>query len=427
MTIRAKAIGRRKVFNCTINLIAKHNQRFFSYLSAFTAGMLILICGGNFFVMFVGWEAIGVVSYLLINFYFTRIQSNKAAMLAFTMNRGGDMLMSIGFFAVFSIFGSLNYSEVFSLVPYLNEVAITIIALLLLGGALAKSANIPLHSWLPGSMEAPTYLNLFLFLWIQFILQNWLYLFYPDLSIFYCFSIPILPESRLRDSKGRFRSPKQTELKPIIPLSKEVMDPLIGNLLGDGSLQISKKGVDGLPKPNSNANFVMTLKNKEYVYHLWQNIYFTICTKTVPSPWPNPKTGLPTTQYHFKSRALPSLTLLHSQWYKWSENKKGFIKIVPLNIEELLSPVGLALWIMDDGFKYGNGIGLCTESFTLAEVELLKKVLEFKFGLTVTIQIRNTSGGTLGYRLYISSKSRDKLLSLVRFCLIPSMKYKLGL
>jgi NADH-ubiquinone oxidoreductase chain 5 len=63
-----------------------------------------------------------------------------------------DMLMSIGFFAVFSIFGSLNYSEVFSLVPYLNEVAITIIALFLLGGALAKSANIPLHSWLPGSM-----------------------------------------------------------------------------------------------------------------------------------------------------------------------------------------------------------------------------------------------------------------------------------
>ena len=80
-----------------------------------------------------------------------------------------DMLMSIGFFAVFSIFGSLNYSEVFSLVPYLNEVAITIIALLLLGGALAKSANIPLHSWLPGSMEARhKYINLFLFLFLLF-------------------------------------------------------------------------------------------------------------------------------------------------------------------------------------------------------------------------------------------------------------------
>jgi len=133
-----------------------HIQRFFSYLSAFTAGMLFLICGGNFFVMFVGWEAIGVVSYLLINFYFTRIQANKSAILAFTMNRGGDMLMSIGFFSIFSILGSLNYSQVFSLIPYINETAISIISLLLLGGALAKSANIPLHSWLPGSMEAPT-------------------------------------------------------------------------------------------------------------------------------------------------------------------------------------------------------------------------------------------------------------------------------
>ena len=82
---------------------------------------------------------------------------------------------------------------------------------------------------------------------------------------------------------------------------------------------------------------------------------------------------------------------------------------------------------IDDGFKSGTGICLSTESFTLAEVELLKKVLEFKFGLTVTIQIRNTSGGTLGYRLYISSKSRDKLLSLVKSYFIPSMKYKLGL
>jgi hypothetical protein len=84
---------------------------------------------------------------------------------------------------------------------------------------------------------------------------------------------------------------------------------------------------------------------------------------------------------------------------------------------------------MDDGFKSGNGIGLSTESFTLAEVELLKKVLEFKFGLTVTIQIRNISGGMFGYRLYISSRKRshDKLLSLVKSYFILSMNYKLGL
>jgi Proton-conducting membrane transporter len=180
-----------------------------------------------------------------------------------------DMLMSIGFFAVFSIFGSLNYSEVFSLVPYLNEVAITIIALLLLGGALAKSANIPLHSWLPGSMEALlTYLNLILFFLLQISIQKWLYLFYPDLSILYCFSIPILPDYKLRDSKGRFRSPKQEELKAIIPLSKEIIDPLIGNLLGDGSLRFTHKDLNGKPKLNTNALYAMTLKNKDYIYHL---------------------------------------------------------------------------------------------------------------------------------------------------------------
>jgi NADH-ubiquinone oxidoreductase chain 5 len=130
-----------------------HNQRFFSYLSLFTFFMLVLVSGANFFVMFVGWEGIGIVSYLLINFWFTRIQANKAAILALTMNRVGDMGLSIGFFALFTLFGSLDYATIFSIVPFMNETAITIIGLLLLIGAMAKSAQIPLHSWLPGSME----------------------------------------------------------------------------------------------------------------------------------------------------------------------------------------------------------------------------------------------------------------------------------
>ena len=133
-----------------------HNQRFFSYLSLFTFFMLFLVSAGNYFVMFVGWEGIGVCSYLLINFYFTRIQANKASILALTMNRVGDYGLSIGFFAMFSIFGSLNYSTVFSLAPYINEISITILSLLLFTGAMSKSAQLFLHSWLPGSMEAPT-------------------------------------------------------------------------------------------------------------------------------------------------------------------------------------------------------------------------------------------------------------------------------
>ena len=99
---------------------------------------------------------IGIVSYLLINFWFTRIQANKASILALNMNRVGDMGLSIGFFAIFALFGSLDYATIFSIAPFFNESAITIIALLLFSGALAKSAQIPLHSWLSASMEGPT-------------------------------------------------------------------------------------------------------------------------------------------------------------------------------------------------------------------------------------------------------------------------------
>jgi NADH-ubiquinone oxidoreductase chain 5 len=133
-----------------------HIPRFFSYLSAFAGFMLILVTGGNYFVLFVGWEGIGIVSYLLISYFYTRIQAIKSGTLAFTMNRLGDMGLSIGFFAMFAILGSIEYSSVFGISSYFNEDTITIISLLLFSGAVAKSAQLPLNTWLVTSMEAPT-------------------------------------------------------------------------------------------------------------------------------------------------------------------------------------------------------------------------------------------------------------------------------
>jgi NADH-ubiquinone oxidoreductase chain 5 len=118
--------------------------------------MLILVTGANYLVMFVGWEGIGIVSYLLISFWYTRIQAVKSAIQALTMNRVGDMMLSIGLFGMFGLFGNLDFATVFSLSPYVNEISITIIGLLLFIGATAKSAQIPLHVWLPASMEGPT-------------------------------------------------------------------------------------------------------------------------------------------------------------------------------------------------------------------------------------------------------------------------------
>lgn len=130
-----------------------HNQRFFSYLSMFTFFMLVLVTGDNYLIMFVGWEGIGISSYLLINFWFTRIQANKSAIKALVVNRVGDMFLSVGFFAMFFVFGNLDYATVFSIAPFINENTITIIGLLLLFAAMGKSAQLGLHTWLPDAME----------------------------------------------------------------------------------------------------------------------------------------------------------------------------------------------------------------------------------------------------------------------------------
>ena len=130
-----------------------HNQRFFSYLSMFTFFMLMLVTGDNYLVMFIGWEGVGISSYLLINFWFTRLQANKAAIKALVMNRVGDWGFSIGLWAIFWTFGNLDFTTVFSLAPYINEELITIISICLLLAAMGKSAQIGLHTWLPDAME----------------------------------------------------------------------------------------------------------------------------------------------------------------------------------------------------------------------------------------------------------------------------------
>jgi NADH-ubiquinone oxidoreductase chain 5 len=133
-----------------------HNQRFFSYLSLFTFMMIILVTADNFLLMFVGWEGVGVCSYLLVSFWFTRIAANQSSLSAFFTNRVGDCLLTIGLFITLLTFGNIDYSTVFSLAPYINENAITIIGICLLIGAMAKSSQVGLHVWLPMAMEGPT-------------------------------------------------------------------------------------------------------------------------------------------------------------------------------------------------------------------------------------------------------------------------------
>ena len=143
-----------------------HLQRFMSYLSFFTFFMIILVTGDNFLQMFLGWEGVGLCSYLLINFWYGRIQANKAALKAMIVNRIGDFGLALGIFTIYLVFNSLDYTTVFALAPYFYNSNIvflnyeldtlTIICLLLFVGAVGKSAQIGLHSWLPDAMEGPT-------------------------------------------------------------------------------------------------------------------------------------------------------------------------------------------------------------------------------------------------------------------------------
>lgn len=133
-----------------------HSQRFFSYLSLFTFMMIILVTGNNYLLMFVGWEGVGVCSYLLVSFWFTRIAANQSSLSAFLTNRVGDAFLMIGMFIILWSLGNLDYSTVFSLAPYINENIITIIGICLLIGAMAKSSQVGLHIWLPMAMEGPT-------------------------------------------------------------------------------------------------------------------------------------------------------------------------------------------------------------------------------------------------------------------------------
>ena len=143
-----------------------HKQRFMSYLSLFTFSMLMLVTSDNFLQLFFGWEGVGLCSYFLIGFWFKKESANAAAIKAFVVNRVGDFGFALGIFLIFYLFGTVNYTEVFELIPQslekdlsflgINFNAINLICILLFMGAMGKSAQIFLHTRLPDAMEGPT-------------------------------------------------------------------------------------------------------------------------------------------------------------------------------------------------------------------------------------------------------------------------------
>ncbi|MCA6436562.1 MAG: NADH-quinone oxidoreductase subunit L [Bacteroidota bacterium] len=131
-------------------------SRFFTYLNLFVFFMLLLVLGNNYLITFVGWEGVGLCSYLLIGFWFKNTAYNNAAKKAFIMNRIGDLGFLLGIFLIYITFGSITYTDIFDKAGSVPTSTITAIALLLFVGAMGKSAQLPLYTWLPDAMAGPT-------------------------------------------------------------------------------------------------------------------------------------------------------------------------------------------------------------------------------------------------------------------------------
>jgi NADH-quinone oxidoreductase subunit L len=131
-------------------------RRFFGYLNLFLASMLLLVVADNYVLLYVGWEGVGLASYLLIGFWYHKPTAATAAKKAFVMNRVGDAGLALGMFLMFSTFGTFSYAGVFAGAPNASRSALTAMGLLLLLGACAKSAQVPLQAWLGDAMEGPT-------------------------------------------------------------------------------------------------------------------------------------------------------------------------------------------------------------------------------------------------------------------------------
>lgn len=342
-----------------------HLQRFFSYLSLFTFFMLMMVSADNWLLLFVGWEGVGLVSYLLIGFWFTRLKAGQAALKAFLMNRVGDTGLFLAMALAVWLTGDLEFQSLLAILPYLHPNWNTLMGLLILTAVIAKSGQLGLHAWLPEAME------------------GWN-------NVVYSLSL------------GRGS----------MPLSPYQEEAITGLLLSDGH-------IDPLRSPHHNTRFSCTFKAPHLDFILWLKLEVlgSISTQRAPTSFPKEKP----TQYWFGTYKLPYFTQLRGEWYD------GNRKILPPHLYRKLTPVALAFWIMGDGYwdKNARTVYLCTENFSLQEIHLLERILRQKFGLVVS----HVKRGDRGFRLRFSSRALNirLLQSLVKDHLHPLMLYKVNL
>lgn len=454
-----------------------NRNRFYIILSVFAIFMTILVISNNYIVMFIGWEFVGVISYLLISFWNTRITAMKSALSAILLNRMGDTLYVICIGIMLNLYNAVDFETIELLTPHMNTNILNIIAICLLIAATAKSAQLGLHGWLLHAMEGhctrKSYNNkeinigcksIYLFKKYQNNLKTaessnkginnknksiHIYVYDIDtleelsfnskLECSKYFSMNRTTITKYINNNELFKykyifSDKKLDINIIINkrIDQNVWDIVTGEMLGDG--HIRKENIND----NGRLEFTFSSKILHYINYLKFNVLKSICNETPLTPWPkdNP------TQYWFSSKNMPYITKLHSQWYKLNENinkaesdnvRKKYIKKLPDNIEELITPISLAHWLMGDGYfkNYEKTIFFCTDNFTKDEVLTLINILNDKFNIKSSLSKRSyldkNNNTIINYRIRISKKDVNKLINLIKPYIIPQMFYKLGL
>jgi ubiquinol-cytochrome c reductase cytochrome b subunit len=210
---------------------------------------------------------------------------------------------------------------------------------------------------------------------------------------------------------------KLTSKNWIGPHNIDIISIIIGSTLGDTHLEKRKNG------RGTRVKFEQSNRNVEYL--MWFHAYLSsrgYCSSTKPKLRIRIKQkGKVFYLYRISSYTFTSFNWIHKMFYKLVDNK--YIKIVPLNIEEYLTPLALAIWFMDDGSRLGNSVKIATNCFTFEEVNLLCKVLESKYNIIAT---PNKSGKNKGHVIHIHVNSMKLFTNLIKPYLLPSLYYKLG-
>lgn len=391
-----------------------NRNRFYIILSVFAIFMTILVISENYVMMFIGWEFVGVVSYLLISFWNTRIAAMKSALSAILLNRMGDTLFVICIGCMISYFHAVDFETIELISPHVDTLLLNSLAIMLLIAATAKSAQLGLHGWLLSAMEGIArnnqplkrlipQLNPLLHRGSHFLNGHIKQLIIPPVGAIIKYSTSHKEWKRTKDggnyiwvydintlelinnepyisksecsrdlniTRGTIRKyiddNKLYKYKYIFSYKELSKDELL--LYNNNINKISPKlleiitgellGDGHIRKSTNNSarlEFTFSSKILYYINYLKFNALSEICTDTPPTPWPKDDP----TQYWFGSISLPVLNDLHKQWYicppeggrnKNNTSSNKYIKILPNNIYDLLTARSIAHWLMGDGY-----------------------------------------------------------------------------